>query len=158
MAHRSDPALRGLWIALVFALSACHHARVFRAADRSAIEQVIRDQRDAWNRGDIEGYMAGYARTEALVFTSGGHIRRGWQATLARYQARYGQGSSSMGRLAFDIIEIRPVGPDGAIVLGRWRLTETPSAGEGVFTLVVERTDQGWRIIHDHTSVEAPPE
>jgi ketosteroid isomerase-like protein len=38
------------------------------------------------------------------------------------------------------------------VVLGRWRLTETAQAGSGVFSVVVERRPEGWRIVHDHTS------
>lgn len=126
--------------------------RAFTADDRAAVERVLADQRDAWNRGDLEGYMAGYARTPDLVFTSGGNIRRGWDETLHTYRARYGADPSTMGRLAFEILGVQPVGADGAVVLGRWRLDDTPSAGQGVFSVVLERRPDGWKIVHDHTS------
>lgn len=124
----------------------------FAPADEAAIRNVLAAQATAWNQGDIEAFMAvGYVRTDDLVFTSGGKIRRGYARTLAKYRARYG-GGGKMGRLAFTILEVRGTGPDSAVVLGRWRLTETPEAGAGVFTLVLVRTAQGWRILHDHTS------
>src|SRR5690606_5188835 len=106
-------------------------------ADRSAVESVLEQQRQAWNRGDLDGYMAGYERSEALVFTSGGNIRRGWETTRAKYAARYGEDSSGMGALEFEILEVRGLGPDAAIVLGRWFLRETPQGGDGVFSLVL---------------------
>src|SRR5438128_6843154 len=34
-----------------------------RVTAAAAIRAVIEAQRDAWNRGDIEGYMAGYERS-----------------------------------------------------------------------------------------------
>ncbi len=142
----------GLLFATLVAASACQSAASFTAQDRAAITSVLEEQRAAWNRGDLEAYMAGYERSPALVFTSGGAIRRGWEATLKRYRARYGGDAASMGRLTFEVIDVRPLGADGAVVLGRWALTETPQAGRGVFSVVFERTADGWRVVHDHTS------
>lgn len=116
------------------------------------MEEVLEDQRDAWNRGDLEGYMAGYERSDALLFTSGAQIRRGWETTRQKYADRYGQDSSGMGKLAFEILDVRGLGPDAAVVLGRWRLTETPQAGDGIFSVVLVRDAEGWHVVHDHTS------
>jgi len=128
-------------------------------ADRSAILQVLRDQQDAWNRGDLDAFLRGYDPTPDLVFTSGGNVRRGFAETRARYLSRYGAGRGDrdvMGHLAFEILDVRALGDDGAVVLGRWRLTGTPAAGGGVFSLAFLRTAAGWRIVHDHTSSDAP--
>jgi ketosteroid isomerase-like protein len=129
-------------------------ARRFQASDRQALQSLIDGQQQAWNRGDLSGYMEGYARGPELVFTSGNKVRRGWDETMAAYQKRYGGNRAGMGRLAFEILGVQPVGADGAVVLGRWRLTETPQAGGGVFSVVAERRPEGWRIVHDHTSAE----
>lgn len=101
--------------------------------------------------------MAGYAKSDALVFTSGGNIRRGWAETFQKYQARYGTDPSTMGTLAFEILGVQSLGADGAVVLGRWALTNTPVAGGGIFSVVLERTGEGWRVVHDHTSADPPP-
>ena len=61
-----------------------------------------------------------------------------------------------MGQLAFQVLEVQPAGPDAAVMLGRWRLTDTPQAGSGVFSIVFERRPEGWRVIHDHTSSDPP--
>lgn len=98
--------------------------------------------------------MAGYLRSKALVFTSGARIRRGWESTLASYRDRYGDKPATMGTLSFEVIDVHPLGADGAVVLGRWRLTNSPSAARGVFTVVLERRPEGWRVVHDHTSVD----
>ena len=120
--------------------------------DRSTIVGVIEAQAAAWNKGDLDGYMAGYAKIDALIFTSGGKIRRGYQATHDAFMTKYAQDKSKMGRLLFEIVEVQPVGADGAIVLGTWNLTCSPSDGGGVFSVILERRPEGWRIVHDHTS------
>jgi ketosteroid isomerase-like protein len=130
----------------------------FEPADRAAITAVIDAQRVAWNRGDLRGYMDGYAHTDALVFTSGAHVRRGWQDAFDHYQARYGHDAAGMGTLDLEVLSIDAVGADGAVVLGRWKLTGVEAAGSGVFTLVFERRAEGWRIVHDHTSSDPPRE
>lgn len=122
--------------------------------DRAAILELLRAQQDAWNRGDLEGFLRGYDPGPDLVFTSGGQSRRGLAETRARYQARYGADRQTMGRLEFEVLDVRALGPGGAVVLGRWRLTLEPSheTRGGVFSLALLRTDAGWRIVHDHTS------
>jgi len=133
-------------------LSGCRHH--LQDADRRALAALLDRQQQAWNRGDLAGYMEGYARTPELVFTSGGKIRRGWAETLAAYRKRYGGDRAGMGRLTLEVLGVQAVGGDGAVVLGRWRLTETPQAGGGVFSVVAERRPEGWRIVHDHTSAD----
>jgi ketosteroid isomerase-like protein len=149
------PAALALW--MVF-LAACASPRAsFTDADRAAVAGVLAQQRDAWNRGDLAAFMDHYARGAELVFTSGGRVRRGWRETFDAYQRRYGHDRASMGALAFEVLQVTPLGADGAVVLGRWRLTETASPGSGVFSLVFERRGSVWRIVHDHTSSDPAP-
>lgn len=145
-------SLASVLVAMAFLASACAGQRAFTQADRQAITKVLDDQREAWNRGDLAGFMAAYEQSPALIFTSGSNIRRGWQITYDKYRERYGQDQSSMGKLSFEILDIRALGSDGAVMLGRWKLTDTLQAGEGVFSLVFLRTEDGWRVVHDHTS------
>lgn len=149
-----SPRLRALAVVLALAMNTgCS----FRPRDRQAIADLLADQVAAWNRGDLDGFLRAYEPSDALVFTSGGAIRRGFDATRARYLGRYAaRGSETMGHLALDLLEIRALGRDGAVVLGRWSLSATAAAGEGVFTLALLRTSAGWRIVHDHTSLAAP--
>ncbi len=130
--------------------------RAFGPADERAVRAVLAAQQTAWNEGDLEGFMAGYARQEALVFTSGGKVRRGWQETHDKFVATYGAASETMGRLVFEVLGVQPVGADGAVVLGRWSL-DGPNAGAGVFSVVLERQDGTWKVVHDHTSSDPEP-
>lgn len=125
--------------------------------DNTAILAVLDAQVAAWNAGDLAGYMAGYARSDDLVFTSGGNVRRGWQVTHDHYQKKYGQDKTGMGKLKFEVLGVQALGADGAVVLGNWILTDSPSDGRGVFSVVLERRPEGWRVIHDHTSLSSSP-
>jgi uncharacterized protein (TIGR02246 family) len=144
------------WIVLVLVAGCAATLPQFERRDRAAITAVLDAQVAAWNRGDLDAYMAGYARTDALVFTSGGTVRRGWQAAYDAYHAKYATDPAAMGTLAFEVTSVQALGADGAVVLGRWILTASPSDGRGVFSVVLERRPEGWRIVHDHTSL-APP-
>jgi ketosteroid isomerase-like protein len=135
---------------LIVLAMGCAHA--FTPSDDTAIRGVMAAQMAAWNRGDLDGFMAGYEKSPELVFTSGGGIRRGYDETIAKYRAKYGSDQATMGKLGFELVSIQHLGADGAIVLGRWKLTDTPNAGGGIFSVAFERGADGWKIVHDHTS------
>jgi ketosteroid isomerase-like protein len=141
---------------LLFAL-ACSAPRSGRARKEEIVE-IARAQQSAWNRGDVEGYMrAGYLATPELVFFSGGDVTRGFEPVLARYLSRYKSEGTEMGKLDFGDLEALPLGDGHAMLRGRWKLGfESREDVGGLFTLVLRRTDAGWRIVHDHTSVAAP--
>ena len=117
------------------------------------IRALLAQQAKSWNQGDIPGFMAAYENSENLIFTSGSKVRTGFKETLERYQASYGD-TEAMGRLDFEVLDIRVMHPSSAVVLGSWKLTETPKSGEGIFTLVLVHDKNGWKIIHDHTSIK----
>jgi ketosteroid isomerase-like protein len=117
----------------------------------AAIRAVLDAQRDAWNRGDIEGFMDGYERSERTVFVSGDNLTRGWQTVLDRYKKNYNT-REKMGTLTFSDLEITLPGKESAVVLGRWHLKRASDEPHGRFTLIFRKTKQGWKIIHDHTS------
>ena len=122
-----------------------------RRANERAIHALLTAQQQAWNLGDIRGFMEGYWRSDDLVFTSGGAIRRGWQAALEGYERHYDT-PEKMGRLEFSELEFTHVSPDAVLVLGRWELFGLPEKAGGRFTLLLRHFPEGWRIVHDHTS------
>ncbi|MDQ3333711.1 MAG: nuclear transport factor 2 family protein [Myxococcota bacterium] len=153
--------MRALLILALWALVACGAKgplpkRMFTPSDRDAVKAVLDAQATAWNKGDLDGYMNGYAKVDWLVFTSGGKVRRGWQETYDTFHGKYAQNPAAMGKLVFEILSIDSAGADGAVVLGNWILTNSPSDGRGVFSVILERRPDGWKVIHDHTS-SAPP-
>jgi uncharacterized protein (TIGR02246 family) len=115
------------------------------------IQSVLHAQQDAWNRGDIDEFMNGYARSASTVFVSGDEVSRGWELVRDRYRRKYSD-RRKMGTLAFSDIEVTMLSPDAAVVLGRWTLKRANDQPHGRFTLLFKRLPEGWRIIHDHTS------
>lgn len=152
---------------------------------RTAIRALLDAQADAWNRGDIEAFMAGYARTDTLRFASGGDVRQGWQTTLDNYRKNY-PNREAMGMLTFDRLKIDILSPQWAMAFGAWRLERAEDAPGGLFTLLLHNADApgtivpdddaaganaagadttstdapgmttGWRIVYDHTSAARP--
>jgi uncharacterized protein (TIGR02246 family) len=114
------------------------------------IEAVLDLQREAWNAGDIDGFMALYWRSDKLTFQSGNTRLQGWEALLARYKKAYPEGS--MGKLAFSDLIVDILTDDTACVLGRWKLETDDQPKGGLFTIILKRMEDGWKIIHDHTS------
>jgi beta-aspartyl-peptidase (threonine type) len=120
--------------------------------EKAAIQAVLDAQVAAWNKGDLEAFMTGYWAAPELTFFSGGNRTQGWQATLERYRKRYQSEGQEMGKLTFSDLEVDLLGPDTAFVRGRFQLERSKDRPSGLFTLVLRRMPEGWRIIHDHTS------
>lgn len=129
--------------------------RAAAPADTAAVRALLGTQVEAWNRGDLEGFLAGYRRSDSLTFYSGGTASRGWQAAHDRYHRRYVEGDAEMGRLAFDLHALEPLDAEHVLVKGAWALELPTGSPHGLFTLVVRRLPAGWRIVHDHSSVAA---
>jgi uncharacterized protein (TIGR02246 family) len=123
-------------------------------AQESSVQQVLQQQRAAWNRHDLEAFMTGYWNSPDLTFF-GTHKTSGWRATLDRYRQTYQGEGREMGKLEFSDLKIEALAPDAAFVRGGWTLTlsdgKTP---HGWFTLVFRQFPEGWKIVHDHTSTE----
>ncbi len=140
-------------IAWVFVLS----APIFAQSDKQdahtpqAIRKVMDDQVAAWNRGDIDGFMYGYWRSDKLTFVSGTDVTRGWQQTLDRYKKTY-DSRAKMGTLTFSDLEFIFAEDDIAVVLGSWSLAREKDNPHGKFTLTFRKFKDGWRIVLDHTS------
>ena len=118
---------------------------------RALLEQQVAD----WNAGNLDGFMQGYARSDSTRFASGGDVLLGWQTVFDRYRRKYGD-KETMGKLKFSDLDIRVLGSDSAFAFGRWHLTRQTTNMSGLYTLIVRRTGDGWRIVHDHTSSASP--
>ena len=139
-------------VAICLLIGAIWGSTSVRAAEpRSEVENVIREQQDAWNRGDIDAFMNGYWRSDQTVFVSGDEVTRGWQKVLDRYKAKYSD-RAKMGTLTFSDLEIKAMSDDSAVALGSWKLERANDEPHGRFTLIFRRFPDGWKIIHDHTS------
>jgi len=116
-------------------------------------QAVLAAQAAAWNRGDLPAFVDTYVDSPSLTFL-GKDLSRGRAQVLARYQRTYNT-PEKMGQLRFEILDHRPLGPDHAVILGKFFLTRSQAGGgdaSGHFTLILRKTPKGWKIIHDHTS------
>ena len=128
-------------------------------SDESAIRAVIRAQTEAWNHGDIPGFMQAYEDKPETTFIGTG-LRKGYKPILERYQKAYSN-PAQMGTLTFNDLEVRLLPAscgrtEFAVVTGRFHL-ERNEKGEatkddGIFSLVWRKGPQGWKILLDHTS------
>jgi len=144
-----------LLLSVIAALAASSSGQDAGDAARTAIRKVIEDQQAAWNRHDLEGFMAGYWASPELTFFSGARESKGWQAALDRYKKNYQGAGHEMGKLEFANLRIEMLGSESAFVRGEFHLTmsdgKTP---HGLFTLVFRKFPEGWKIIHDHSAGE----
>jgi uncharacterized protein (TIGR02246 family) len=118
---------------------------------------VLEAQQAAWNRGDLEAFMQGYERSGEVTFV-GTRVTRGYEGILENYRNAYGT-PDRMGKLTFSELEAKPLGDDHAAVIGRFALERTAAGGgnaSGRFTVLLRRGANGWKIIHDHTTSDAP--
>lgn len=124
-----------------------------RQEAEEGIKHMLVSQIEAWNNGQLEGFMLGYWHSPELTFFSGATITKGWEPTLQRYRERYRGQGKEMGKLEFQDLNIDLLGRKAAVVTGKFQLTTTNGQKpHGVFTLIVKRMPGGWRIVHDHTS------
>lgn len=118
-----------------------------------AIAAMLDASADAWNRGDLAGFLDDYADSAAFVTSSG--IIHGRDAIERRYQEGYWSGGGPPDLLSFEDIRVTPLGADHALAVGRYILKDRDEGAQtatGIFTLILVRTPDGWRIIHDHSS------
>ncbi len=117
------------------------------------IKHMLVDQIEAWNHGNLQGFMNGYWHSPDLTFFSGTSVTKGWVPTLERYQKKYKSEGAEMGKLEFQDLNIDVLNRRAAVVTGKWGLTMSDGKKPGgLFTLIVKRMQGGWRIVHDHTS------
>jgi ketosteroid isomerase-like protein len=120
-------------------------------ADEVAVRKILKDQTEAWNRGDVESFMNGYWRNDSLMFVGKSGITYGWNKTLDNYKRNYPD-TTAMGKLAFQIISAKNLSPQYFHVIGKWHLQRTVGDLEGHFTLLFKKINGRWLIIADHSS------
>lgn len=120
----------------------------------SDIRRLLDDQDAAWNRADLATAMSYYWRSGGMTYAGPDGVTRGWQALLERYQRIYPD-AKAKGKVTYSDLELRSLAPDVVLVLSRWRLDRDAGPPlSGVFTFVVRRFAEGWRVIHDHSSTD----
>lgn len=125
------------------------------AAVRQQIVHVLGESAVAWNQGDLEGFLEPYLDSPETTFAGRDGFNHGLAAIRDGYRRSYWKDGAPADKLAFDILEVRPLAPDAALVLGRYMLTAPGASApgnQGIFSLVFRRIDGQWKIVHDHSS------
>ena len=135
-----------LIIALVFFISASAQPK-----DELIIRTLLEEQRQAWNTGDLEHFMGTYWKSDSLMFIGKSGVTYGWQNTLNNYKKSYPD-TATMGKLQFDILEVKRLSVMYFFVVGKWHLTRSIGDVGGHFTLLFKKVKNKWVIVADHSS------
>src|SRR5262245_5702435 len=141
------------WTTLLLLITACASSPS-RVGDPAAEVKAVWDGGvEAWNRGDLDGFMTFYWNSPDLVFFSNKTETRGWQQTLERYRTTYKSEGRQIGMLDFPKREFKVLGPEAVLARGQWRLrTSDGKESTGMTSVTFLKLPEGWRIVHDHSS------
>jgi ketosteroid isomerase-like protein len=122
-----------------------------QSADADAIRTLLRTQTEAWNRGDLEGFMQTYWKSDSLMFIGRSGVTWGWQKTLDNYRLHYPD-KAAMGTLSFEIIQVKALSGAYYHVTGKWMLQRAADTPSGHYTLLLHKINGAWKIVSDHSS------
>ncbi len=122
-----------------------------QSKDELAIRDILSGQVTTWNNGDLQSFMRGYWQNDSLKFIGKSGITYGWKQTLENYKKNYPD-TLAMGKLDFDLIEVKQLSALYFFVVGKWQLTRSIGNLKGHFTLLFKKINNKWVIIADHSS------
>jgi uncharacterized protein (TIGR02246 family) len=117
------------------------------------VVKVLLAQEASWNKGDLEGFAQAYKDSPDILFITN-TVNRGFSGMVDAYKRDY-PNKSAMGILSFSELEVHPLDDNFAVAIGKYHLERTKKDGgnaDGMFSLVLEKTDKGWKIVVDHTT------
>ena len=122
-----------------------------QSKDEQAIRNAMAEQLAAWNTGNIDRFMQTYWQSDSLKFIGKSGITYGWQKTLENYKKGYPD-TATMGKLDFDILEVKRLSVLYFFVTGKWHLTRSIGNVGGYYTLLFKKIKNRWVIVVDHSS------
>lgn len=139
-----------LVLQIVFLILAIPDLRAQSRAERS-VRLILDQQTAAWNRCDLEGFMHGYWESDSLMYIGKSGVTYGYASTLASYRRNYGD-TARMGKLRFDLIQVRRLSPRYFHIVGKWSLKRSAGDVGGHYTLLFKKIRGEWVIVSDHSS------
>jgi hypothetical protein len=124
---------------------------ILSESDKNEIISVLKQQEKLWNKGDIDGFMHGYVKSDYLVFNGSSGPFYGWNSVKDRYIKTY-PSKEKMGKLNFKIHNISLITSSVAQLIGQFFLSYPKSEVSGYFTLILIKSKGEWLILSDHTS------
>jgi len=141
--------LKNIFFLLVILLSA-NIVRCQSSAEKE-IRAVLALQDAEWNKGNVEGFMQTYWKSDSLMFIGKNGVTYGWQQTLDNYKKSYPD-TAAMGHLRFEFVQIKQLSSTACFVAGKWFLARTIGNVNGAFTLLLRKIKGEWVIVADHSS------
>ncbi len=142
---------RKIILLILLAFSLFPNPSFSQSKDEMMMRQVLQNQQNAWNSGSLEKFMKGYWENDSLMFIGKSGITHGWKKTLENYKKGYPD-TAAMGKLAFEILELKPLCVGYYFIAGKWRLQRSIGNLEGHFTLLFHKLKDEWVIVADHSS------
>ena len=115
------------------------------------IKNVLQSQQAAWNNGQLESFMQGYWQSDSLLFIGKNGPKYGYNTTLENYKKGYPD-TVAMGKLQFDLLQIKRLSFQYCFVVGKWNLQRSIGNLQGYFTLLFKKIKKKWVIVADHSS------
>src|SRR4051812_26635214 len=111
----------GMKYSIVFILSFAFYCSSAQSTDETEVRKMLDRQAKDWSRGDVEGYMSGYWKSDSLMFVGKSGITYGWNATLENYKKHYPD-TAAMGKLSFDLLVVKRLSFQYFFIVGKWNL------------------------------------
>lgn len=110
-------------------------------------------------KADVNAVMSLYWDSPQLtIFNNNGSITRSWEQMRANRESLYRDVKNV--QLEIRNRNIHMMGREGAVVTCQWTQTQTyrgtTESASGRLTIIYRRIGTAWKIIHTHTSPEAP--
>ena len=121
-----------------------------QSSDEKAVRDLLAEQTKQWNKGDIPAFMETYWKNDSLMFIGKNGVTYGWQKTMDNYKKNYSD-TAAMGKLDFELLEVKPMAAMYYFVVGKWHLTRSIGDIGGIFTLIFRKDKGKWLIIADHS-------
>ena len=122
-----------------------------QSKDESAIREILNEQTQAWNQGNIERFMKTYWENDSLMFIGKNGVTYGWLNTLNNYKRNYPD-TTAMGKLTFTILSVKRLSSEYFHVVGKWHLQRSIGNLGGHYNLLFQKIKGKWVIIADHSS------
>jgi ketosteroid isomerase-like protein len=126
-----------------------------QAAVRAAFDELI----DGITRADVDAVMSVYWNSpQLIIFNNNGTVTKSWAQVRANRESAYPKLKDV--KIALRDVRVQMVGADAAFVSYLWTQTQvadgTPESATGRSTLLFRRIGTAWKVVHGHTSPDAP--
>jgi hypothetical protein len=122
------------------------------------VEEILRLSAEAWNAGDLEGFMVHYERAPTTTYIGSAGLRVGYDSIHARFAPDF-EPRAARDSLRFESIRTRLLEQRFGVATARYVLhSDGVTTSTGPFTLVLMRVEGAWKIIHDQSAADPRPE